>query len=118
MFLFKKACRHEHISASVKSGYCPDCGEYFENHWYVARCPICGKRHKTVLKKGKPVPAETFCSSCGCQDFILEEIDFPDIVTINYAVYKTEIIKQKPTEVINAWVENTGKIKFLTLMPA
>lgn len=117
MFLFKKTCRHEHFLASAKSGYCPDCGEYVQNRWFITKCPVCGKRHKTILQKGKPVPAERFCTNCGCHEFKIEKIEMPDIVTINYAVYITESVKQKqPTT--NVWVENKDKIKFLTLMPA
>lgn len=118
MFLFKKTCHHEKISASIKSGYCPDCGEYVVNRWFIARCPICGKRHVTVVKKGKPVPSEKFCANCGCTDFIVEEIEFPDIVTINYACYISEIVKQPSVNTINAWVENAGKISLLPLIPA
>ena len=118
MFLFKRHCNHEKISAGIKAGYCPDCGEYVENHWFITKCPVCGKRHKTILKHGKPVPAEKFCSNCGAQEFITEEIEFPDIVSINYAVYKKEVVKQKPSQVINAWVENTGKIRILPMIPA
>ena len=117
MFLFKKTCRHEKMSAAVKYGYCPECGEYVENKWFVTRCPICGKRHKTVIKNGKPVPAEKFCHNCGCHDFIVEEIDIPDIVSINYAAYITVSVK-KSQDNITAWVENAGKINFLNMMPA
>lgn len=117
MFLFKKTCHHEKISACVKSGYCPDCGEYVENCWFVTRCPICGKRHKTIIRKGKPIPSDKFCSNCGCQEFVVEEIDFPDIVSINYAAYISKVIKIQTTQTVNAWVENTYKISLLPVIP-
>jgi hypothetical protein len=117
MFLFRKKCNHERFSAAVKSGYCPDCGEYVENKWFVTRCPICGKRHKTVIKNNKPVPVDNFCTNCGTEQFIVEEIEFPDIVSINYAAYITKSVKQKETGNTKAWIENSGKIKFLTLSP-
>lgn len=117
MFLFKHSCRHEKISAGIKKGYCPDCGKLVENRWFVTRCPICGKRHKTVLKNGKPFPAEKLCSNCGTSEFQVEEIDFPDIVTINYATYISEIVSEEKNSV-QAWIENAGKISFLPMIPA
>ena len=117
MFLFKKTCHHEKISAFIKSQYCPDCGEYVENHWFITRCPICGKKHKTVIKNGKPVPAEKFCQNCGSQDFKVEEIDSIDIVSINYAAYITKTVKKADNR-LSIYIEKAGKINFLTIQPA
>ena len=59
-----------------------------------------------------------FCSNCGESKFIVEEIDYPDVVSINYAAYKTVTVKQQNTEKISAWIENAGKINLLNLIPA
>ena len=101
-----KKCTHEKISAGVKAAYCPDCGEYVENHWYVARCKCCGIRHKTVIMNGKPVPDKHYCKNCGCEEYIIEEIDCPDIVTINYAALQKISFKKDAQTLVKAWIEN------------
>lgn len=119
MFLFKSSCRHEKISADVKAGYCPDCGEYVENHWFITKCPCCGRKHKTIIKNGKAVPLFKICENCGCSDYVTEEIDFPDIVNINYAAFTKTVVKFEEEQGVCAWLENsTGKINFLPLISA
>ena len=101
-----RKCSHEKISTDTKAAYCPDCGEYVENHWYIARCKCCGVKHKTIVKNGNPIPIDNFCKNCGCDDYIVEEIDCPDIVSINYAALKRTSQKVNTKYLVKAWIGN------------
>lgn len=105
-FLWKSACEHEKITPNMKAGYCPDCGAYVQNHWYITRCKCCGIKQKTLVRNGKVIANINFCKNCGSDSFIVEELESLDIVNVNYAVVlkKTREI-QKPN-VIQTWIEN------------
>lgn len=102
---FWKKCTHEHVDAISHAGYCPDCGEYVENHWYVARCKCCGNREKTILRGGNPMPLNLYCKNCGSEEYIIEEIDAPDIVSINYATLKRVSRKIDANSLVKHWIE-------------
>ncbi len=116
--LFKK-CSHSKIGMYQKSGYCPDCGEYVENHWYITRCKCCGVKHKSLIRNGHVVPVEHFCKNCGESSYIVEEIDFPDIVTINYAaVLRTEHKRFEIPNVIQMWTDKANTMEEVKLLSA
>lgn len=103
-FIWKK-CTHETISADIKSGYCTDCGKYVENHWYITRCKCCGIRHKTLIKNNTPTPINRYCKNCGAEEYILEEIETPDIVSVNYAALLKVTQKVSAQSLVQSWIE-------------
>lgn len=106
-YLFKKnqECFHEKISPDVFAGYCPDCGEYVENQWFLARCGCCGIKHKTIIIKGKIRPEHRFCTNCGDNHYIIEKLDKINFIDINYAVIVKEIILNTKKSFIQTWVD-------------
>lgn len=104
--LFRPTCSHEKITPYIGAGYCPDCGEYVENHWYMTRCSCCGVKQKTIVKNGKVVASAKFCRNCGSSSFTVEELKEIDIVNINYATFLKWTIKRKRQNIIQTWVEN------------
>lgn len=113
-FLWKPSCKHEKISPNMSAGYCPDCGEYIQNHWYISRCKCCGLKQKTLVKNGRIMTAHRFCKNCGCYSFRAEELEQLDIVNVNYAVVLKKIVEFKRKSVIETWIENSySPIKLL-----
>lgn len=104
-FLWEKTCPHEKITSFMKAGYCPDCGEYVENHWYITRCECCGVKQKTLVRNGKMVTSTNFCKNCGSNSFVIEELDCLDIVSVNYAVVQKQTRKISRPNVIQTWIE-------------
>lgn len=104
--LLFKTCTHDKITLNMKSGYCPDCGEYIENHWYISRCECCGVKQKSLIRGGKVVTREKFCRNCGNTKFKAEEVDTLDIVSINYAVALKKSRLLNKTSPIQTWIEN------------
>ncbi len=105
-FLWKTKCPHEKITPYIGAGYCPDCGEYVENHWYMTRCSCCGVKQKTIVKNGKVVASAKFCRNCGSSSFTIEELKDVDIVNINYATVLKQVVKSKRQSFMQTWLEN------------
>lgn len=108
MFSFRKttsSCRHERITLDKKAGYCPDCGQYIENKWYITRCACCGVKQKTTVMRGKVSADTKFCRNCGCSSFKIEELEGIDIVNIHYAIVLKQIFETKRQNRFQAWVE-------------
>ena len=82
----KSECQHDKVSPLSDGEYCPDCGRYIVNEWYITRCKCCGVRLQSVKKGESIIPAEKFCHNCGGSDFYLEKLSKIDFVNINYAV--------------------------------
>lgn len=113
-FLWKPTCSHEKITPYLGAGYCPDCGKYVENHWYMTRCSCCGVKQKTLVRNGKVVASAKFCRNCGSSLFKVEKLNEIDIVNINYATVLKQVIKSKKQNFIQTWVENNyAQIKLL-----
>ena len=91
-FWFKSQCTHNKIPATVESGYCPDCGEYVENHWYLVRCKHCRIKRKAHLVAGNPVPETHFCPNCGGILYEVERLKKINFIDINFAVLKKEVV--------------------------
>ena len=56
LFRLTKTCLHEGITPDMECGYCPDCGKFIENEWYITRCTCCGVKLKAMNRNGKIVP--------------------------------------------------------------
>lgn len=108
MFSFRKttsSCRHQKITLDKKAGYCPDCGEYVENKWYITRCACCGVKQKATVKRGKVSADAKFCTNCGSSSFRTEELEGIDIVNIHYAIVLKQILETKKQNRFQTWVE-------------
>lgn len=105
--LFWKTCEHKKITPNVNAGYCPDCGEYVENNWYITRCKCCGIKQKSIIRNGKVITLTKFCKNCGNNVFAVEKLENLDIVNINYAVIKKQTIKTQKESIIQTWIENS-----------
>ena len=89
---FKTQCNHSKVPAEAEAGYCPDCGEYVENHWYLVRCKHCKIKRKAHLIHGIPAPDTRFCPNCGGFLYEVEKLDKINFIDINFAVLKKEIV--------------------------
>lgn len=107
-FLWKQKCTHEKITPAIGSGYCPDCGEYVENHWYITRCECCGIKQKTLTRNGKVYSESKFCRNCGSDSFAIEQLDCIDIVNINYAAVLKKIVANKRQGFIQTWIDQNS----------
>ena len=112
-FLLKPSCKHEKIAPNVAAGYCPDCGEYVENHWYITRCKCCGVKQKTLVKNGKISTDAKFCRNCGSSTFVSEELNGIDIVNINYAIVLKQVVETQKPSFIQTWIEKNAPMKLL-----
>ena len=45
-----KKCNHEHVTPDRDCGYCPECGKFIRNEWYITRCSCCGMKLKSMNK--------------------------------------------------------------------
>lgn len=107
-FLWNMSCSHDKITANMASAYCPDCGEYVENHWYITRCECCGIKQKSLIKNGKVISVDKFCRNCGSDSFKAEEVECLDIVNINYAVVKKHVREREKQGFIQTWIEKNN----------
>lgn len=107
-FLWKPSCNHDKITVNMSSAYCPDCGEYVENRWYITRCECCGIKQKTSIKNRKVVSQAKFCRNCGSESFKVEELERLDIVNINYAIVQKHVRENEKQGFIQTWIEHTN----------
>ena len=110
----KPSCLHEKITPNMHSGYCPDCGEYVENQWFMTRCKCCGVKHKSLSIRGKITPQQKFCKNCGSNNFEVEKLEKINFIDIHYAVVLKKIIDNKKKTFIQSWVEQELAPKLLT----
>ena len=106
----KQKCHHLKVPVTAESGYCPDCGEYIENHWYLVRCKHCKIKRKAHLAGENVVPDTHFCPNCGGFLYDIEKLDNINFIDINFAVLKKEIVKiVKKFASATTWVEEEEK---------
>lgn len=106
---FKKTtCHHDRITIDKNAGYCPDCGEYVENKWYISRCACCGIKQKSVVMRGKVSADTKFCRNCGSSLFEVEELEDINIVNVNYAVVVRQTIERQKQSIIQTWIEENA----------
>lgn len=104
LFNLNKKCTHPKVPIEDDIGYCPDCGELVENHWYITRCSCCGVKQRATIRDGEVVPEEGFCHNCGSRAYQVEEIEKIDCININYAILVREIVKNEITEYTQSWM--------------
>ena len=104
---FTKECKHEKFSIDREIGYCPDCGELIENQWFLMRCSCCGVKHQAIVKNGKIIPLEKFCSNCGSKEFAIEQIEKINFIDVNYAVHIKKVVVNDIQEFTQTWVDIT-----------
>lgn len=105
IFNFNKKCTHSKVPLDVEIGYCPDCGELVENHWYITRCACCGVKERATIRNDEVVPEEDFCHNCGSKAYRVERIEKIDCININYAIVKREIVQNEINEYTQSWLE-------------
>ena len=105
LFNFNKKCQHNKVPLDTDIGYCPDCGELIENHWYITRCGCCGVKERATIRNGEVVPEAEFCPNCGGKAYKIEEIEKIDCININYAIVVSEIVKNEINEYTQSWVD-------------
>lgn len=105
IFNFNKKCQHNKVPLDTDIGYCPDCGELIENHWYITRCGCCGVKERATIRNGEVVPEAEFCPNCGGKAYKIEEIEKIDCININYAIVVREIVKNEINEYTQSWVD-------------
>lgn len=110
MFEFFKntTCKHEKISPQSAGGYCPDCGEFVQNQWYITRCTCCGVKQKTLVKNGRVVANIKFCPNCGNDKFVPERLENIDVVNINYAAIIKKVVEYKKQNYIQYWIDKNA----------
>ena len=102
----KQKCSHSKVPAHVESGYCPDCGEYVENHWYLVRCKHCKIKRKSHLFGENIVPDTKFCPNCGGFLYETEKLEKINFIDINFAVLKRTSVKVvKKFASATTWIE-------------
>ncbi len=107
-FLWKQRCKHEKISPLSPGGYCPDCGEFVQNQWYITRCSCCGLKQHTLVRNGKIVANIKFCPNCGNTKFVPEKLENIDVVNINYAAVIKQTIEYKKQSYIQFWIDKNN----------
>lgn len=112
-------CQHEKVFPDSEGAYCPDCGLYVENKWFLVRCSCCSVKRTAISKFNIVKPTTNYCPNCGSDEFYLEQIDNINFVDVYFAVHKKVTV---PTpEVVSksqVWVnekENTPQ-KFLGVL--
>jgi Zn finger protein HypA/HybF involved in hydrogenase expression len=107
-FFLKPSCQHERILPNIQGGYCPDCGEYVINEWFITRCSCCGTKQVSIIKRGRVLAAQAFCKNCGGTSFHVEKLDGIDIVNVNYAVLIKKTLPSEKRSFIQTWMDETS----------
>ena len=93
--LFGKECQHKNVNIEDDFAYCPDCGEYIENRWYMTRCKCCNIKRKATIRNGKVQPLTKYCPNCGAIEYEVELIPKINFIDINFAVLQKTVISKK-----------------------
>ena len=105
---FKKKCAHDRIMPNMEHGYCPDCGKLIQNEWYITRCSCCGVKMKAMVKNGKIVPQNHYCTNCGGNEYTVEKLEQINFIDINFAaLIKKEVEEEKICTTTRCWQEKT-----------
>lgn len=106
----KKKCNHEHLNIDSDFGYCPDCGKFIENQWFLIRCACCGIKQKAKMKEGKIIPITKFCKNCGTAKYNVEQLRKINFIDINYAVLMQKSENHFSAKTLTqSWVDFTEK---------
>lgn len=108
IFRLKKYCNHDRISPELECGYCPDCGKFIRNEWYITRCACCGVKMKAIARNGEITPQFHYCSNCGAKDYTVEKLESLNFIDINFAVLQKRIVEEDlKTNTTQCWQERT-----------
>ncbi len=108
-----KKCTHDKMGLYSGGGYCPDCGEYVENQWYLVRCSCCGVKRVAITRGNTVLPQDSFCTNCGEQDYYVEKLNHVNFIDINYATVVQIIHNSVKSNQIQSWVEPAFDSKLL-----
>ena len=111
-------CKHEKVSYFVKASYCPDCGQYIENKFFIVRCSCCNIKRLGVIRGDKIVPEYGFCHNCGSDKYYVEELSGPNYFDLDYLVIKKEaktVIPYSGHPSTQVWVETPKQKQKLLL---
>lgn len=117
LFNFNRKCLHPKVPMDVEIGYCPDCGELIENHWYITRCACCGVKQKATVRNDEVVPEESFCHNCGGKLYTVERVEKIDCININYAVLVREIVPNEVSEYTQSWIDAMQTSGYIPKLP-
>ncbi len=117
LFNFSKKCQHNQVPLDTDIGYCPDCGELIENHWYITRCGCCGVKERATIRNGEVVPEGDFCPNCGSKSYQVEEIEKIDCININYAIVVRQIVKNEISEYTQSWIDVMQTSSYIPKLP-
>lgn len=117
LFNFNKKCQHNQVPLDTDIGYCPDCGELIENHWYITRCGCCGVKERATIRNGEVVPDADFCPNCGSKSYKVEEIEKIDCININYAIVVREIVKNEISDYTQSWIDAMQTSSYIPKLP-
>ena len=115
LFTKNLECTHEQITPDIDFGYCPDCGEYVHNQWFITRCACCGIKQKTIALKTRILAEAKFCRNCGNNSFLAEKLFKINLVDINYAVLVKKSVKNVAKNFVQTWIER--EIEQIKLIP-
>lgn len=94
LFNFKKTCSHDKIVPEMECGYCPDCGKFIRNEWYITRCACCGVKLKSVVRNELVYPLYNFCTNCGSKEYLVEKLEKIDFINVNFAVLVKRVLEE------------------------
>ena len=116
-FQRKKECTHSRVTPDKDSCYCPDCGKYIENKWYLTRCNCCNVKRKSTIKFDQIIPETKYCPNCGSEHYHIEQVKNINFIDINFAVLVKKIDEEKSRNRSQSWLEreNNEPIKLLGL---
>ena len=110
LFKFKKVCNHEKITPDMECGYCPDCGKFIQNEWYITRCKCCGVKLKSMIRNGEVFPQNHYCANCGSNDFKVEKLEKINFIDINFAVLNKKVLSDElKFDTIQCWQERKSE---------
>lgn len=114
----KKECTHSKVSPENDSGYCPDCGKYIENKWFLTRCGCCNIKRKATIKFNKIIPESKFCPNCGSSSFFVETVKNINFIDINFAVLVKQVNELLSFNRSQSWLDRNfdEPIRLLNLL--
>ena len=106
LFNLNKKCLHEKIPPNIDAAYCPDCGKFIQNEWYITRCNCCGIKLKTMIRNGEVLPQNHYCTNCGSKEFKTEKLEKINFIDINFAVLSKKVVEEEVlADSIQCWQE-------------
>ena len=115
---FNKQCKHEKVTLDVECAYCPDCGKFIHNEWYLTRCSCCGIKLKTIITNDTIRPINHYCSNCGAEEYEIEKLPKINFIDINFAVLRKRVKNDnlsKTPATCQCWQEKTLELPKLPI---